>query len=35
VHVAERPLETVIVGAGLMLEHLSDYQSAFQLVRRR
>jgi rod shape-determining protein MreB len=35
VHVAERPLETVIVGAGLMLEHLSDYQSSFQLVRRR
>jgi rod shape-determining protein MreB len=35
VHVTERPLETVIVGAGLMLEHLSDYQSAFQLVRRR
>jgi rod shape-determining protein MreB len=35
VHAAERPLETVIEGAGLMLEHLSDYQSAFQLVRRR
>jgi rod shape-determining protein MreB len=35
VHVAERPLQTVIGGAGLMLEHLSDYQSAFQLVRRR
>jgi rod shape-determining protein MreB and related proteins len=35
VHVAERPLETVIIGGGLMLEHLSDYQSAFQLVRRR
>lgn len=35
VHVAERPLETVITGGGLMLEHLSDYQSAFQLVRRR
>jgi rod shape-determining protein MreB and related proteins len=35
VHVAERPLETVIRGAGMMLEHLSDYQSAFQLVRRR
>jgi len=35
VHMAERPLETVIVGAGAMLEHLSDYQSSFQLVRRR
>jgi rod shape-determining protein MreB and related proteins len=35
VHVAERPLETVAVGAGSMLEHLSDYRSAFQLVRRR
>jgi rod shape-determining protein MreB and related proteins len=35
VHVAERPLETVIDGAGLMLEHLSEYQTAFQLVRRR
>jgi hypothetical protein len=31
----ERPLETVAVGAGYMLEHLADYQSAFQLVRRR
>jgi rod shape-determining protein MreB len=35
VHVAERPLETVAIGAGLMLEHLEDYRSAFQLVRRR
>jgi rod shape-determining protein MreB and related proteins len=35
VHMAERPLETVITGAGRMLEHLSDYQSSFQLVRRR
>ena len=35
VHVAERPLETVVVGAGLMLEHLGDYRSAFQLVHRR
>jgi rod shape-determining protein MreB len=35
VHVTERPLETVAAGAGYMLEHLGDYQSAFQLVRRR
>ena len=34
VHVAERPLETVAIGAGRMLEHLNDYMSAFQLVRR-
>ena len=35
VHATERPLETVVTGAGHMLEHLADYQSAFQLVRRR
>jgi rod shape-determining protein MreB len=35
VHVTERPLETVVVGAGRMLEHLADYQTSFQLVRRR
>jgi rod shape-determining protein MreB len=35
VHLTERPLETVAVGAGRMLEHLGDYQSSFQLVRRR
>jgi rod shape-determining protein MreB and related proteins len=35
VHVTEQPLETVVVGAGRMLEHLGDYQSSFQLVRRR
>jgi len=35
VHATERPLETVVAGAGYMLEHLADYQSAFQLVRRR
>jgi rod shape-determining protein MreB len=34
VHVTERPRETVVIGAGRMLEHLADYQSAFQLVRR-
>ncbi|MGZ4114159.1 MAG: rod shape-determining protein MreB [Actinomycetota bacterium] len=35
VHLAERPLETVILGAGAMLEHLADYRSSVQLVRRR
>ena len=35
VHLTERPRETVVVGAGHMLEHLEDYRSAFQLVRRR
>jgi rod shape-determining protein MreB and related proteins len=35
VHLTERPLETVVLGAGSMLEHLADYRSSFQLVRRR
>jgi rod shape-determining protein MreB len=35
VHATERPLETVAIGAGRMLEHLADYQTSFQLVRRR
>jgi rod shape-determining protein MreB len=35
VHLTERPLETVVLGAGRMLEHLDDYQNSFQLVRRR
>jgi rod shape-determining protein MreB and related proteins len=35
VHVTERPLETVAMGAGSMLEHLDEYRAAFQLVRRR
>jgi rod shape-determining protein MreB len=35
VHLTERPLETVALGAGHMLEHLDDYRSAFQLTRRR
>jgi rod shape-determining protein MreB len=35
VHVVEHPLETVATGTGRMLEHLEDYRSAFQLVRRR
>ena len=34
VHLTDRPLETVVVGAGRMLEHLDDYRSSFQLVRR-
>jgi rod shape-determining protein MreB and related proteins len=34
VHVVEHPLETVVSGAGRMLEHLDDYRSAFQLLRR-
>lgn len=35
VHVTDRPLETVVLGAGAMLERLDDYRSSFQLVRRR
>ncbi len=35
VHLTERPLETVVLGAGAMLEHLDDYRSSFQLTRRR
>ncbi|HEY7661348.1 MAG TPA: rod shape-determining protein [Actinomycetota bacterium] len=34
VHLTERPLETVVLGLGAMLEHLDDYRSSFQLVRR-
>ncbi len=35
VHLTDRPLETVVLGAGAMLEHLDDYRSSFQLTRRR
>jgi rod shape-determining protein MreB len=35
VHVTERPRDTVATGAGRMLEHLADYESAFQLIRRK
>jgi rod shape-determining protein MreB len=35
VHVTDRPLETVVLGVGAMLEHLDDYKSSFQLTRRR
>jgi rod shape-determining protein MreB len=34
VHVVERPLQTVVSGAGRMLEHLDDYRNSFQLLRR-
>jgi rod shape-determining protein MreB len=35
VHLTERPRETVVLGLGAMLEHLEDYRSSFQLLRRR
>jgi rod shape-determining protein MreB len=35
VHLTDRPLETVVLGAGAMLEHLDEYRTSFQLVRRR
>jgi rod shape-determining protein MreB len=35
VHLTDRPLETVVLGAGVMLEHLDDYKDSFRLVRRR
>jgi rod shape-determining protein MreB len=35
VHLTDRPLETVVLGLGAMLEHLDDYRSSFQLVRKR
>jgi rod shape-determining protein MreB len=35
VHLTDRPLETVVLGAGAMLEHLDDFRASFQLVRRR
>jgi rod shape-determining protein MreB len=34
VHLTDRPLETVVLGLGAMLEHLEDYRSAFKLLRR-
>jgi rod shape-determining protein MreB len=34
VHLTEHPLRTVVLGAGAMLEHLDDFKSSFQLVRR-
>jgi rod shape-determining protein MreB len=35
VHLTERPLETVILGAGAVLDHLDDYRASYQLVRKR
>ena len=35
VHVTDRARETVVLGAGRMLEHLEDYRASFQLTRRR
>jgi rod shape-determining protein MreB and related proteins len=35
VHVTDHPLETVARGAGAMLDHLDEYRTSFQLVRRR
>ena len=35
VHLTERPLETVVLGLGAMLEHFDDYRTSFQLVRKR
>ena len=34
VHLAEYPRETVVRGAGHMLEHLERYRTSFQLERR-
>jgi hypothetical protein len=33
VHVTEAPLETVVLGAGRMLEHFSQYRSSFLFTR--
>jgi rod shape-determining protein MreB len=33
VHLTDQPLETVVIGAGRMLDHLSDYRSAFLFTR--
>ena len=33
VHLTEQPLETVVLGAGRMLDHLADYRSAFLFTR--
>jgi rod shape-determining protein MreB len=33
VHLTDQPLETVVMGAGQMLDHLSDYRSAFLFTR--
>jgi rod shape-determining protein MreB len=33
VHLTEQPLETVVLGAGRMLDHLAEYRSAFLFTR--
>jgi rod shape-determining protein MreB len=33
VHLTDQPLETVVVGAGRMLDHLADYRSTFLFTR--
>jgi rod shape-determining protein MreB len=35
VHLTDQPLETVVTGAGRMLEHLSEYQGTPLFTRRR
>jgi rod shape-determining protein MreB len=35
VHVTERPRQNVALGAGRMLEHLAEYESTFQLLRKK
>ena len=34
VHLTERPLETVVLGAGRLLEYMPDYRSAFVAASR-
>jgi rod shape-determining protein MreB len=35
VHLTEQPLETVVLGAGRMLENLDEYKETFLFTRRR
>ena len=35
VHLTEQPLETVVLGAGRMLENLDEYKDTFLFTRRR
>jgi len=35
VHLTERPLQTVVLGAGAMLEHLDEYEGSLRVARRR
>ena len=34
VHLTERPMTTVVLGAGRLVEYLPDYQAAFVSARR-